>query len=288
VISQIRRLLAVVAIVAMFLPGGHLMADETKKDPEIEKLENEFARLELLAKIEEQKKKLEPPDSDLAAAEKRAKEAELAAKTAEQEAKAFKAGLPETSATALEGKITLDEKTVIETEKLAHASLGVVAQHIATEVLAARPAAGAGNPKPKIFIYNETDIGALTAFRAYAGQMKVLGQQFEDVAKGPVPLIGVAAIPIVTATIKSVVDLVALFRTDTDIKGVAVTLDELALASEVAGRLADTHAVYMSKLYPLEAVPATTLAGAQVQAILADVRRKATAAEARVNAIGPG
>lgn len=265
------------------------MPGETKKDPELEKLEKELATLELLAKIEEQKKKLEPPDSDLAAAEKRAKEAELAAKTAEQEAKAFKAGLPESTATALEGKITIDDKTVIETETLAHKSLAVVAKNISKEVRAARPAVPDGTSKPKIFIYNETDIGALTAFRAYTGQMKVLGQQFDDIAQtGPAPLIGVAAIPLVTATLKSVVDLVALFRTDTDIKGVTVSLDELALASEVAGSLSDTHAVYISKLYPLEAVPATTLAGAQVQARLADVRRKATAAEVRVNAMPPG
>lgn len=251
------------------------MAEEPA-DEELKKLQLELAKAKVRAEIEAEKKKLEPPDPAIAEAERQLKQAELDAKMAAERKKELESSLPTTQATALEGRTTIDDKVLIETETLAHGGLRTIAGNIAQDI---RPKV---NGKP-LFIYNSADIGALAAYRAFAGQMKILGDAFDEVAKPqmPDPLFGVASIPIATAAVKSVIDLVALFRTDTDIKGMTVTLDELALVSEVAGALAkNNQKVFVSQLYPLDI--AQNLAGAEVQKRLGEARAKERDANDRV------
>lgn len=225
------------------------MPDEPK-DPEVVKLEKELAKETLLAQIAEQKKN------------------------------ALNASLPPTTATAPDGKTEVDEKVLIEAQILAYRMLDNTATEIADAVGA--------KVKGPIVIHNSADLAALGAYRAFAGQMEVLAKDYAAVAPtGEEALAGFAAgIVGVTAAVKTVIDLIALFRTDRQIKGVQIEIADLALASEVAGKLASKQRkVYISELYPLEI---QTEHGKVVQAHLDKVRNAALAAAQRVNGLQPG
>lgn len=228
--------------------------DEQPKDPELEKLQKELEKETLLAQIAVQKKK------------------------------ALTESLPPTSAiTPPEGKTEVDEKVLIEAQILAYRMLDTAATAIANVVT---PKAGAA-----IVIHNSTDLAAVGAYRAFAGQMDVLAKQYATIAPGPAPVpqaaaIAGAGIVGVTAAVKTVIDLVALFRTDRKIQGVVVDITDLALVSEVAGKLAaNKKKVYVTELFPLEI---QTEHGATVQGHLDRVRDAAVAAKLRVDALSAG
>lgn len=254
------------------------MADDTtpQKDPEIQKLEAELAKLKLQNQIAEEKAKLEPKSDR----QKELDDAEMKAKIAEQKKKALEASTPATEAKALEGKTTIDDKVTIEAQTMANDSLKAIAGQIANEVQAAL-----GETTPKILIYNDKDLGALVAYRAFLKQIAVLEGAYNSVAPGPQQFIAPLAIPVAVAAVKSVIDLLALFRSDTEIKGVAITMDELALVSEVSGDLAKKNRpVYVSQIYPTDALPAGP-AGETIQKRLDSADAAAVQAAARVKKI---
>jgi hypothetical protein len=226
--------------------------EEQPKDPELQKLQKELDKETLLAEIALQKKK------------------------------ALTESLPPTSTiTPLEGKTEVDEKVLIEAEILAYRMLDAAATTIATAVA---PKAGAA-----IVIHNGADLAAVGAYRAFSGQMEALAKEYDAIAAPSQPdalAIAGAAIVGITAAVKTVIDLVALFRTDRKIQGVQVEIMDLALVSEVAGKLAaNKKKVYISELYPLEI---QTEHGATVQGDLDRVRQAAIAAKLRVDALVAG
>lgn len=226
------------------------MADEpiqpTKpKDPEIEKLEKELAKEELLAKIAVQKKT------------------------------ALDATLP-AAVTPLAAQTTVDDKTLIEAYILSYQMLDKVADKIVNKI---QPALGEA-----VLIHNAPDLTAVGVYRAFRGQMKELGAEYDAIApiqtEAAIAVVA-AAIVGVTAAAKSIIDLLALFRSQRDIKGVDVAMDDLPLISEVAGKLAAKQKkVYVPQLYPIDLDPAKS---ADLHKLLADVRTRAGEATGRVN-----
>jgi hypothetical protein len=227
------------------------MADETKpetpKDPEIEKLEKEKQKQTLLAEIATKKKE------------------------------ALAATFPST-VTPIEAKTEIDDKAIIEAHILAYQSLDRAAQKIVDKISPALSAAG-------VLIHNAEDLEAVGAYRAFRGQMTQLGKEYDAIAPADAALEFISAVVGVTAAAKSVIDLLALFRTQRAIKGVDIVIDDLPFFSEVAGRLvAKGKKVYVPQLYPLDIDPDMS---AEVQAILNEVRARAGEAASRVKAGTP-
>ncbi|HEX2834720.1 MAG TPA: hypothetical protein VHW00_17035 [Thermoanaerobaculia bacterium] len=218
-----------------------------------------------------------PKDPEIEKLEKEKQIAELEATIATKKKETLAATFP-SSVTPVEAKTEIDEKAVIEAYILAYDSLDRAAEKIVTKVL---PLIGNNG----LLIHNPTDLAALGTYRAFVGQMAELGAEY-DAIKLPVQNEAVgalAAIVGVTAAAKSVIDLLSLFRTQTTIKGVDVVIDDLPLISEVAGRFAARgKQVYVSQIYPLDLDPSMS---AEIQRLLAGVRRKASEAAQRIAAL---
>jgi len=230
---------------------------------------------------EEPKKDEQPKDPEIVKLEKELEKETLLAGIAEQKKKALTESLPPTSTiTPPEGKTEIDDKVLIEAQILAYRMLDSAAATIANTVA---PKTGAS-----IVIHNSADLAAVGAYRAFSGQMEVLAKDYAAVAPAPAPAPAaiVGAIIGVTAAVKTVIDLVSLFRTDRKIQGVDVEITDLALVSEVAGKLAEKKKkVYVTELYPIEI---ESEHGATVQSHLDRVRDAAGAAKLRVDGLDAG
>jgi hypothetical protein len=224
------------------------MADGKTQDAET--LKKELETLQLQAQIAEEKKKLAaatqpdaPPSKD-----PQLDAAKRAADLAEQ-SKRLRDALPTPETKALEGKTTIDDKMAIESYTLAYESLAKIAHKIAVAVKAE-------NPK-KIFIHSEKDINYLLELRTFRAQIEVIRQAFKT-ATPPAPnlrslvvesVIGAGALAV--TAVKTLIDLIALFRTDTEIKSVEITLDDTALVASVANQLGSGIKVYDPAILPL-------------------------------------
>lgn len=215
-----------------------------------------------------------PVDPEVQRLQQQLERAKLQAELAQARKTALTASLPETGTTPLAGTTTLDSNVVIETEILAYRMMRGLAAKIADDV--ARAAAGRA-----ILIYNEADLNALTAFRAFQQQIGQLGAAFDELAPPPETpgtlasvLVGTA---VATVAAKTVVDLVSLFRHDRVVTGIPMTMEDLALVSEVGGALAKKQTkVFITYLYP-HSVGAERIEGA-----MDDLRARAAEANQRI------
>jgi hypothetical protein len=223
------------------------MADGKTQDAET--LKKELETLQLQTQIAEGKKKLAaaiqpdaPPSKD-----PQLDAAKRAADLAEQ-SKRLRDALPTPETKALEGTTTIDDKVLIESYMLSYEALGGIAGSIKAGVSAA-------NPAPRtIFIFSEKDVASLRELRAFLSQIELIGRAFEN-AKPPqvhktvlASVIGVGAVAV--TAVKTLIDLIALFRTDTEIKGVETTLDDVALVAMVAHQLEGIE-VFDPQIMPL-------------------------------------
>lgn len=138
---------------------------------------------------------------------------------------------------ALEGTRAADDKVTIEAAILAYESIDSAAGNIAKVV----QSKAAGSP---VVLQSDKDVGAAFAFRAFRAHVTNLTSALANIAAPAVVTKFVAAalpaaIGGVTTAVKAVIELLALFRTNVDVKGVAITSDETALIAEVTGRLAN-------------------------------------------------
>lgn len=182
---------------------------------------------------------------------------------------------PETK--ALEGTTTVDATNTIEADILAHRELRKLAAILCERVVNEVPR------DRRILFHHDTDLNALAAFRTFVSQMVSLRTAYDGLVKGPGPDVRaagvVAGIAAITTTVRTIVDLLALFRTDRQIVGVAITIDDLALVAELGGALAAAgRDVYVTQLYP------RSQDGAAIQRELDQTRRSALAAKERVGA----
>jgi hypothetical protein len=188
---------------------------------------------------------------------------EIAASKREAAASAF----PESEVKALEGNMTLDDNVQIEANIMAMRAMTNIAKQISDQIKT-------GNKDlKKIIIYNQQDANSLLAYKVFMTQLTLLVLQYQQEIEGKLempsgvfdrgmqglstPLTPGLALGMGTSTVKSVIDLVSLFRTDTDIKGKEITIDESALVAELANELKSNSQiqVYHPLLYPIDVNP---------------------------------
>jgi hypothetical protein len=205
--------------------------------------------------------------------------ATLDAQIATQNRTAFLQSLPPSDTKPIDAKTTVDANVVFEAHVLAYRMLRRVAGRIADHVHGKLPEDRA------LLIHTDTDMTALTAFRTFVAQVSELGSAYDALAPKEQPpnaqfLFAAVGVVAATATIKTVVDLVALLRTERNISGVAVTIEDMALISEVGGALArNDRKVFVTQLYPLP------VDGGAIERRLDGLRRQAVAAAERVDAL---
>lgn len=176
--------------------------------------------------------------------------------------------------TALPGTRAVDEKVTIEAAILAYESLDSAAGNIAGVV----QSKSGGSP---VVVHSEKDATAAIGFRAFRTQVTNLTAAFDGIAKPAASEASAQSLAVaiggVTLVAKAVIELLALFRTNVDVKGVAITPDETALIAEVGGRLANLGVkTYVPSIVPFPAV------GTLVQELLAGLLTADQKAAARI------
>jgi hypothetical protein len=201
-----------------------------KKDPEILRLEKDLERAKLQAQIAEQRK----------------------------------LALPTIDAKSLSGETRGIEGDIIETEILAYRMVRKAAETIAKN-------AHDATKEGAILIHHEPDMNALIAFRSFQRQLSQLAASFDAIARSSAPsALETLAIPggiadavsailpiagVVAAGAGSVLSGLATFlSTERTVAGFAVTIEDLALISNVGGELAQRkRKVFVTQLYPRSA-----------------------------------
>ena len=151
--------------------------------------------------------------------------------------------LPQPTATPLAGTATITNFT-FENEMLAYRALGAVTEKISGKV--------GVTGKPELIIYNDADVRAMESYAAVLSQIRSYNKTYIKLMGtqgGPESAAALLLGPQVgTAFLRSVVDLLALFRTDVKVEGVAITLDDDAIAARVSDELSSKFNIYNPKL----------------------------------------
>jgi hypothetical protein len=188
-----------------------------------------------LKKVQDELKKLQEENAGLKSAKG---QAELDKAIAEAQRAVFVARMPPSEVKPLEGKVSLDA-AVTPIQKLAHKAMSGAAEKMAADI--------AKLTLNTVVIHNEADVAAVARYRSVMGQIELLRDGYDaadgGAAVGPTPDAAAAAAPLIFgpalagAAVKSVIDLLALFRTNVDIKGSAVTFEDASVVAETAKRL---------------------------------------------------
>ena len=94
-----------------------------------------------------------------------------------------------------------------------------------------------------VVIHNEADIAAVVRYQSAMGQIRLLQEGYDaafgeaTVEPGPEAVTAAFVPALAGAAVKSVIDLLALFRTNVDIKGAAVAFEDASVVAEVASQL---------------------------------------------------
>lgn len=198
-------------------------------------------------------------EQDLLRLENEKKKAVLQKEIAEAEAAELKAKFPDAKSTPLEGKTTIDDGVVIETQIMAYKAMKEVAEEISGKVTTA----SSGNIKDfagndirdvngntfqvkTIAVYDQKEKANLLAFRTAKAQFSLISNQYCEIFNNraydqcppPGPVIAfvppvAAPLAIATSLLGKFVDLTSFLRTNVEIKGKSFVIDEPAIASEV-------------------------------------------------------
>lgn len=159
----------------------------------------------------------------------------------------------------LEGKVTTDTGTPIESDVLAIDAVEVIAERIAVGLSKALPGVDT------YIVHRDEDARASTLIDLFSAQVAQFAAAYHaaqaaaNAAAAPGGLAGIApdgalsgfGVPVATAAVKTVIDLIALFRTDVDVKHHEFTVDKTVLVSKVASHLADNTKLYFRQLHPI-------------------------------------
>lgn len=218
------------------------MADE---DPNA-KLKQDVEALKLRLEQVETQKKLDAAKAPVDPGQRALEAATLQANIAEQEKKALTNSLPATEAKALEGTTSVDDKAGgMETKTLAYESAQAVAGEIARRL-------NGIEGLQRLVVYNEKDVAGLRQYEVFLAQVKLLREGFEGVEKDAAgPTARAESLEPITAGLKSMIDLLALFRSDVELKGRDASIEQDALVSVVGKQLDRTKiALFHPGLYP--------------------------------------
>lgn len=164
------------------------------------------------------------------------------------------ARLPATKSEALNGELKVDDNVNIEVEILSHNALRLTANRIGVRVATV-------NPKSIVF-YSQKEIDSIQAYRLSLKQLASLSDRYNSMLADLAAdrELAAALVPEAAATIlKSIVDLVALFRTDIDIKGKTVTIDDAAASNQVAREIRRQPNTAEIQIYQPSILPAKIL-----------------------------
>jgi hypothetical protein len=157
----------------------------------------------------------------------------------------IKAYLPTASATPLTGSATLDSNAVMESHFIAYKSMSEVAKYMGTKVTGFKT----------LVVYNDRDVSGLQHYATVIAQLENLQKYYSELLKKPSPqnpeaaTAALLAPELATTMLKSVADVLAMFRTNTDIKGVSITIEEAAFVSQLKQHLTGVTLMYPG-LYP--------------------------------------
>lgn len=207
--------------------------------------------------------------------------------------------LPASSATPLSGAFTVSGSNPFDSQKLAYDALDTAAKEVAKNVTASGP----------IFIYDQAEINSLVNYKAVLNILKALQDQVAHLKEtfsndlGPrtaalmgrpdptVQLAQVQFAPILIpglllGGLKTLSDLMGMFRTNTSIAFSSFTADDVALTAAVVQQLiANQKTVYEPGIMPLDATDGTsTFMGTltQIQNDLVDLQEKATVGQSKL------
>jgi hypothetical protein len=174
-------------------------------------------------------------------------------KTNAQLKKDIRDARPTASATPLEGKATLDANVNIEAEIISYKTMSALMDNIAGDIQQKYASA------TRFFIYNQSDINDWRYYRilypTFKKRAEDLGTAYDGVIVLPAGGAGsvVDAFEVGSTIIKSLVDFISMFRTDTEIQGKSVTIDDGALVSEAVRALSTKYSqqvtVYNSAVF---------------------------------------
>lgn len=187
--------------------------------------------------------------------------------------KAIRDARPTATATPLEGKATLDENVAIEAEIISYKTMGALMDKIAQDIQTSFGSAS------RFFIYSPQDINDWRYYRVlfptFKKKVEDISSDYSGVIAAPQSGPGalVEAFETGSTIIRSLVDLVAMFRTDTDLQGKSVTIDDVALTAEAMRALSAAYSKKVTVYNP-------SAFGPQLLAVAADSNRPLTAAGA--------
>lgn len=187
-------------------------------------------------------------DERISILEKEKKKAELEKDVAVTQTEHIRALLPKPSTTPLTGKVEIDENVKLESKILAYQALSELLRTLSGRISKL-------NAKPQlIVIHNDKEVAALQNYSAVKAQIDATAQRYGQILPGGAEAgpAGILLAPEVASTfLRSVIDVAALFRTDTVIDGLTFTVEEGALVSQLSRDLQDAGiAVYYPLVYP--------------------------------------
>lgn len=190
--------------------------------------------------------KADTTDADIQKLEQEKKKAELERDIAKLKTETAKVNLPTTTTTALEGKITL-ENVNLPSQIFTYKTVFEIGKQAGSDIMKNQ------NPLNTLVVYSEKELGGVVAYKSALTQLDVFVQQYMKLISPeriPTALPPAALAPeFATTFIKSIADIVALFRTDTEISKADVTVDDVAVVAELARGLRENNSK-IKVIYP--------------------------------------
>jgi hypothetical protein len=207
--------------------------------------------------------------------------------------------LPASTTTPNSGAFTVSGNTPFPSQKLAYDELVNIAKQIVSKITVAGP----------IVVYDQTEINSLVTYKASYKLLKALQTQVQGLKKEfdsdlhpraadllrlqpsiqPTKFAGILAPGLVLAGLKTVSDIIGMFRTNTAIAYSTFTSDDAALSAAVAEALVGAgKTVYQPAVTPLKLTDDTSAfmdLWSGVQATLATVTYQASLDQARLQQV---
>lgn len=179
--------------------------------------------------------------------------------------------------TALEGKTSLGDTVAIESAILAYQSLSSIGGEIARDLRAL-------NIK-QVILLNPPDLTGFHDLRWIEARAEVIRRMFEAVKTPAQPTAQEEAIAAAIGTVAmlatTAIDLFSLFRVEVEIKSFDLTLEETALASELARKLKPETTLFYPQILPFDLSSPGALSNSKLNQALEDLFKAQQEAESR-------
>jgi hypothetical protein len=204
----------------------------------------------------------DPKDPEIERLKKEKEKATLESEIATKRAELTRVGLPKPDMKPLEGKVVVDEKFSLPSQVLAYYAMDAVLAQVATDIAKAVPNVST------VVMFSEADLAGVATYASTLSQIQTLQKELDRLLPVPTAALPAALLaPEIAGTlIRSTADLVALFRTNVEIKAITVTIDDLAVAAELA-RFLRTAEPPRAVVYPPLLLPTQFFTGQQFRLV---------------------